>query len=460
MSVGVTAKSNKYEIDMCNGPLLGKIFMFTLPLMLSSFLQLLFNAADMVVVGRFAGSDSLAAVGSTGSLTNLIVNVFMGLSVGANVMTARYFGAGKEKELSDVVHTAIALALIGGTVLIVIGFWLAGPALRLMGTPEDVIDKSVLYMRIYFAGMPVMMTYNFGSAILRAVGDTRRPMYYLFLAGIINVLLNLFFVIVFNMDVAGVALATVISQIVAAVLVIRDLVVTKSAYQLKLKEVKLSKNMLKDILSIGLPAGVQSMLFSISNVLIQYSVNSFGSIEVAGNSAGSNLCSFVYTPLNSFHQAAISFTSQNYGARKYTRISKIIQVNLLLVFVIGILLGCGVTGFSDKLLLLYSTDPEVIAYGKIRIAIMCTTYWIAGMMDVMVGILRGIGYAIIPTLVSIIGTCAFRVFWVLVVFRYFRTLQCLFLSYPISWSVTFIVLCICFFIVFHTRILKKSQPDT
>lgn len=456
MSDGVTAKRNKYEMDMCNGPLFGKILMFALPLMCSNFLQLLFNAADMVVVGRFAGSDSLAAVGSTGSLTNLIIGVFMGLSVGANVLTARYFGAGKGKELSEVVHTSIALAFIGGLILVIIGVVLTKPILLLMGTPEDVIDKASLYMRIYFCGMPIIMTYNFGSAILRAVGDTKRPMYYLLIAGIINVVLNLIFVIIFHMDVAGVALATVISQGVSAALVIRNLAVTESAYQLKWKEIKVTKEKLIDIIKIGLPAGMQSVLFSISNVLIQSSINSFGSEAMAGSSAGTNIGNFVSTSLSSFHHATVSFISQNLGARKYKRIGRVLWLNLVLVFSIGFVCGNIVNLFADQLLLLYTTEPAVIDYGKIRMSIMCTTYCIMGLQDVMTGALRGIGHSVIPTLVCIIGACGFRVFWVMTIFQKIRTLECLYISYPISWSIIFVVLLICFIVVYR-KILKSEK---
>ncbi|MBR1855360.1 MAG: MATE family efflux transporter, partial [Lachnospiraceae bacterium] len=295
-----TAKksTSKYEIDMCSGPFLGKILIFYIPLMLSSVLQLLFNAADIVVVGRFAGNQALAAVGSTSSLINLLVNFFIGLSIGANVLVARFYGSGQKKELSEMVHTSIMTALISGVILVFAGILVAGPALHLMGTPEDVIDKSILYMRIYFIGMPFTMAYNFGAAILRAIGDTKRPLYYLLGAGIINVALNLLFVIVFSMSVAGVALATVISQAISAVLVIRCLVLSDADYKLDLKELCIKKDKLLKMMQIGLPAGLQSSLFSISNVLIQSSVNSFGSIAMAGNTAASNIEGFIYISMN------------------------------------------------------------------------------------------------------------------------------------------------------------------
>lgn len=449
-------KSNKYEIDMCNGPLLGKILVFYIPLMLSGVLQLLFNAADIVVVGRFAGSESLAAVGSTSSLINLLVNLFIGLSVGANVLVARYYGAGQQKELSEMVHTAVMTSLISGCILIILGICLAGPALRLMATPEDVIDKAILYMRIYFVGMPFMMAYNFGSAILRAVGDTKRPLYYLLIAGVVNVVLNLIFVIVFSMGVAGVAIATVISQAVSSALVIRCLVLTDSVYKLNLKQLVIVPDKLIKMVQIGLPAGLQGALFSISNVLIQSSVNSFGSIAMAGNTAASNIEGFIYTAMNAFHQTAISFTGQNFGASKYKRIGKILLICQISVLAVGLVMGNAAYLFAGTLLKLYSSDGEVIRYGILRMSIICTSYCFCGMMDVMVGSLRGMGYSIMPMLVSLTGACLFRIVWIYTVFQSYRTLECLYISYPISWVLTFAVHLICFAAVYF-RLLKKAS---
>lgn len=449
------AKKN-YEIDMCNGPLLGKILMFAIPLMLSGILQLLFNAADIVVVGRFAGSNALAAVGSTSSLINLLVNLFIGLSVGANVLVARFYGAGQKKELSEMVQTAIMTSLVSGVVLVFVGILLARPALQLMDTPEDCIDQAVLYMRIYFAGMPAMMAYNFGSAILRAVGDTKRPLYYLLLSGIINVILNLIFVIVFSMDVAGVALATVISQVISALLVIRCLVHSDGDYRLNLKGLKIVPDKLIKMAQIGLPAGLQGALFSISNVLIQSSVNSFGSIAMAGNTAAGNIEGFVYTAMNSLHQTAISFTGQNYGALKFKRIGKILLICQMIVIVIGVVMGNAAYLCSEGLLRLYSTDTEVIRYGVLRLSIICTTYCLCGMMDVMVGALRGMGYSIMPMLVSLTGACLFRVVWIYTIFKAYHTLECLYWSYPISWAATFFVHLLCFLLVYK-KLLKKGS---
>lgn len=449
------SSSKKYEIDMCSGPLFGKILVFYFPLMLSGILQLLFNAADIAVVGRFAGNEALAAVGSTSSLTNLLVNLFIGLSVGANVLVARFYGAEQKNELKEMVQTAIATSVIGGILLIFVGFFVSRPALTLMGTPEDVIAHSVLYMRIYFAGMPFMMAYNFGAAVLRAVGDTKRPLYYLLAAGVVNVILNLVFVIIFEMGVAGVAVATVISQAISASLILRCLITTDSAYRLELNGIKIAGDKLAKMFQIGLPAGLQGSLFSISNVLIQSSVNSFGSVAMAGNTAGGNIESFVYTAMNSFYQASISFSGQNFGAKKYRRVGKVLLICEGLVIVVGLIMGNGAYLFAGTLLKLYTLDPEVIRYGILRMAYICIPYFLCGMMDVIVGVLRGIGYSVMPMLVSLTGACLFRVVWIYTVFRQLRTLECLYISYPISWALTFFVHLICFAVVYR-KLLKKE----
>lgn len=451
----VSAKKNKYEMDMCSGSLLPKILLYSLPLMLSGILQLLFNAADVVVVGRFAGSDALAAVGSTSSLINLLVNVFMGLSVGTNVMVARFFGAGQKKELEEMVHTAILTSIVSGVVLVFVGLVLSRPALLMMDTPEDVIDQAVLYIRIYFVGMPVMMLYNFGSAVLRAVGDTRRPLYFLMIAGVVNVILNLFFVISLSMGVAGVALATIISQTISALLVLLCLMRTEGDYRVELKRLRIVKDKMIKMIKIGLPAGMQGALFSVSNVLIQSSVNSFGSIAMAGNTAAQNLEGFVYTAMNSLHQTCISFTGQNYGARQYKRMGKILVICLGCVIAVGVFMGNGVYMAGGVLLRLYSPDAEVIEYGMLRLFYICTTYALCGMMDVMVGSLRGMGYGIMPMLVSLTGACLFRVVWIMTVFKSYHSLEVLYVSYPISWGLTFAVHLLCFFIVYR-RVLRQN----
>lgn len=436
-----------YEIDMCNGPLFGKILLFTLPLMLSGVLQLLFNAADVVVVGRFAGNEALAAVGSTGSITNLLVNLFIGLSVGVNVLVARYYGAAQEGEVSQTVHTAIIVSVVGGIILAVIGVLAARPCLTLMDTPENVIDLSVLYMRIYFLGMPVMLLFNFGSAVLRAIGDTRRPLLYLMIAGVINVCLNLCFVIVFHMGVAGVALATVLSQCVSTVMIVRCLMKSEGCFKLTLEKLHISWDKFVKIARIGLPAGIQGSLFSISNVLIQSSVNSFGAIAMAGNTAGSNVEGFVYTAMNSVHQTAVSFTGQNLGGQKYDRINKILLECFLFVTAVGLIMGNGIYFLAEQILGLYSSDSEVIAYGMQRLLFICCPYFLCGVMEVMVGCIRGLGYAIMPMIVSLLGACVFRIIWIYTIFQWDRTLNTLYISYPISWALTAFVHFICFLAV-------------
>lgn len=436
-----------YEIDMCNGPLLGKLLLFALPLMLSGILQLLFNAADVIVVGRFAGNQALAAVGSTGSLTNLLVNLFIGLSVGTNVLVARYYGAKQEREVEETVHTSIIISIIGGILLAIIGFVAAKPLLVLMDTPADVIEQSVLYMRILFLGMPMMLLYNFGSAILRAIGDTRRPLYFLVVAGIVNVILNLWFVIGLHMGVAGVATATVISQCVSAGFIIYCLFHTQGCYRLQLSKMHMNYDKLAKIAKIGLPAGLQGSLFAISNVLIQSSVNSFGSIAMAGNTAGVNVEGFVYTAMNAFHQTTVSFTGQNLGARQYKRITRILLECLLMVTVVGVVMGNGAVLFGQQILGLYSQDAEVIAYGIHRLEMICTLYCLCGIMDVLCGSLRGMGYGIMPMIVSLLGACVFRVVWIYTIFAWMPTLTVLYLSYPISWALTAAVHVICFLIV-------------
>ena len=445
-----------YSIDMCSGSILPKLLKFSLPLMCSSILQLLFNAADVVVVGRFCGEHSLAAVGSTVSLINLLTNLFIGLSVGANVLVARYFGAREEKHLHDVVHTAVALSIASGVILTVFGVVFTKQILIWMQTPEEVLDLAVTYLRIYFLGMTVTMIYNFCSAILRAVGDTKRPLYYLMYAGVINVILNMFFVIVCNLNVAGVGLATVISQCVSAVLIIRCMMKEKEGYRLCLQDIRFHGRYVKKILQIGLPAGLQGTIFALSNVVIQSSVNSFGAVVMAGNAAASNIEGFVYVAMNAFHQAAVSFVGQNMGAGKFGRINKIAVRSLICVIVTGCLLGNLAVLFGHPLLSIYSSKEEVIADGMVRLQMICGMYALCGMMDVMVGILRGLGYSVMPMIVSLIGACGLRLLWIFTIFQIpdFHTTKMLYLSYPVSWTITFMVHVICFFVV------RRRFPNT
>ena len=436
-----------YEMDMCNGPILSKVLVYAFPLMLSGILQLLFNAADVIVVGRYAGSQSLAAVGSTSALINLLVNVFIGLSVGVNVLVAQYYGAKKEDDVNETVHTAVAISLVSGVFLVFIGFLLSRPLLELMGTPADVIDKSTIYMKFYFAGMPVIMLYNFGSAVLRAVGDTRRPLYFLTIAGVVNVLLNVFFVTQLNMDVAGVALATVLAQVISAGLVVRALMQSEGCLKLELKKLRIDKSKLKRIVRVGLPAGMQGAIFSISNVLIQSSVNSFGSIAMAGNTTAQNIEGFIYTAMNAVYQTNLSFTSQNYGGRKFSRLNRITLTCVGVVTVVGLVLGLSCYGAGEFLVGIYSSDPEVVQYGLTRLSVFGMTYFICGIMDTMVGAIRGLGYSILPMCVSLTGACAFRIVWIYTIFQWNRTLMTLYLSYPASWIVTTIAHVVCFIII-------------
>lgn len=446
-----------YEMDMCHGPLLSKILIFTIPLMLSGILQLLFNAADIVVVGQYAGNTALAAVGSTGSLINLLTNVFIGLSVGSNVLVARYYGAKNQQATSETVHTSILLSLISGIFLAFIGILLAKPLLTLMGTPDDVLSQAALYMRIYFLGMPVMMLYNFGSAILRAIGDTKRPLYFLAFSGMVNVVLNLYFVIFLHLGVAGVALATVISQCLSAILIVLCLMREEGACHLALHKLHITKDQFFLILQVGLPAGLQGAIFSISNVLIQSSINSFGSTAMAGNTAAANLEAFIYTAMNSLYQTNLSFTSQNFGAKKYPRIHKILWLCLGLVIVVGFSMGGLTYLFGHQLLGIYTSDIEVIEYGLKRMAVICTTYYLCGMMDVMVGSLRGLGYSIMPMMVSLMGACGLRIVWIFTVYQWHRSLFMLYISYPITWMITFSAHVICYWCFGRAKIKTASS---
>lgn len=437
-------KRIKHEIDMCNGPLTGKVLLFSMPLIFSGILQLLYNAADVAVVGRFAGSASLAAVGSTGSITHLLINMFIGLSVGASVVVARNLGAKDFRQTHDAVHTSIALSLVAGAVTMLIGVIFSKSFLILMDSPEDVIDLATLYMRIYFMGMPALMVYNFGSAILRAMGDTMRPLYFLTISGVINVLLNLLFVCVFHMDVAGVALATIISQYISAILVVICLTRLENCCHLSFKEIRLNKNQVSEMLRVGLPAGVQGSLFSLSNVLIQSSINSFGSTVMAANAAASNIEGFTYTAMNSIYQAAITFTSQNVGARKPERIGKVASVCLTTVTVIGIVMGCGSWLAGEELMQIYSSDPTIIPYGMIRLKYVCMPHFMCGVMEVFVGLLRGMNCSTAPMIVSVFGSCVFRVAWVYTAFRANPTLETLYIAYIISWTLCSLIHLMCY----------------
>lgn len=452
----MNSEARKYEMDMCSGPVLRKLLAFAVPLMLSSMLQLLFNAADVIVVGRFAGDNSLAAVGSNTALINLLTNLFMGLSVGANVTAARFYGAKQERELSRTVHTAMTLSVISGIVLTILGIIGAEQMLIWMQTPQKVLELSAVYLRIYFVGMTATMVYNFGSAILRAVGDTKRPLYYLLVSGILNLVLNLIFVILFKMDVAGVALATVISQTLSAFLVVRCLMKEEGGIKLELKKLCVDKSKLALILKIGLPAGFQGVVFSLSNVVIQSSINSFGEIVIAGNSAAQSVEGFVYMAMNAFHQAVISFVSQNFGAGKYERINKIVVVSELCVIAVGLILGNLACLCGNTLLGFYSDSQPVIEAGLLRLKYICTFYFLCGMMDVMVGALRGIGHSVMPMIVSLVGVCGIRLAWIAAVFpiEQYHTIETVYFSYLISWFFTTLIHVVCY--VFARRHIRKK----
>ena len=457
----MSSKTKQYEMDMCSGPILRKMLMFALPLMLSSILQLLFNAADIVVVGKFAGDNSLAAVGSNTALINLLTNLFIGLSIGANVVAARHYGAKAWDDLRRTVHTAMLLSMLSGALLLVLGVIGAEQMLIWMQTPEEVLPLATVYLRTYFLGMISTMVYNFGSALLRAVGDTKRPLYFLLCAGIINVILNLLFVIGFQMDVMGVAIATVISETVSALLVLRCLVKEKGGIHLELRAMRIDRKKMLQILRIGLPAGFQGVVFALSNVVIQSSVNIFGNIVVAGNSAAANLEGFVYMAMNAFYQTTLSFVSQNYGAGEQKRINRIVLLGEACVIVTGTLLGNMVVFFGNDLLQIYSNNPEVIAAGMVRLHYISMIYALCGIMDVMVGALRGIGYSIMPMIVSIVGVCVLRLIWLATVFQIpeFHKIETVYLSYPVTWILTSLVYIVFLVWIRIRSARKKSAPS-
>lgn len=452
---------SKNKINILEGKLLPAVMLFAIPLMLSSVLQLLFNAADVVVVGKFAGENSLAAVGSNTSLINLLTNLFMGMATATNVLVAQHIGAGRRRQLRKTLHTSISLGVISGVILAVIGILFAKQILTLMSTPPEVIDLSATYLRVYFAGSPAIMVYNFGSAIMRAKGDTKRPLYYLVISGVVNVILNLLFVICFKMDVFGVALATIISQTISALLIIRALVHDEDeVFRPSIKELRPDKQTLIRILRIGLPAGIQGMVFSLSNVVIQSSINSFGAIVVAGNAAAANIEGFVWVAMNSFCQTALTFTGQNLGAGKFSRINKILFTTLACETLTGLILGITMFVFYHPLLSLYSDSPEVIHAGYLRLKYICCVYAIGGMMDCMVGSLRGMGSSMLPTVVSMVGACGLRLLWIATIFQIpqFHTCEVLYLSYAVSWAITFLAHVVSF--KFVRRKFPKTEKET
>ncbi len=446
--------------SMLQGPLLPSIIGYTIPIILTSVLQLLFNAADLVVVGRYCGSVSVAAVGATGSITNLIVNLFIGLSVGAGVSVAHALGSRENETVQRTVHTAVPMAFLSGVVLTIAGILLSEKLLIMMGTPENVLPLSTVYMQIYFGGMTFNMVYNFCASILRAAGDTKSPLTMLTIAGVLNVVLNIFFVTVLHMNVAGVALATVISQAVSAVLVIYTLMRRMDACRLRPKKLRIYKQPLLKMLRIGLPAGIQSSLFAISNVIVQSSVNSFGDVVMSGNAAAGNIEGFVYVTQNAFHQTTVNFVGQNCGAKQYKRVNKVVWLCLACVTVAGLVVGSLGYFFAPSLLSIYITDSaEAITYGVTRMAFVCLPYFLCGLMEVSTGALRGMGASLVPMLISVIGVCGFRIGWIMTVFRIpeYHTLESLFFSYPLSWTVTFLVQLCAFIVVYRKQVRKDGQ---
>lgn len=440
-------KKSKYEIDMCNGSILDKLISFSIPLMLSGILQLLFNAVDIIVVGRFTGSEALAAVGSTTALINVFVNFFIGISLGSNVLAARFCAAGKDKEMSETVHTAITLALISGIVMGIVGVVSAKGALQLMDTPDNVLDLSTLYMRIYFVGMPFFMLYNYGAAILRAVGDTKRPLMFLIVSGATNVVLNLILVIRFHLGVAGVAIATVISQGISCVLVLRCLYYSEGSYQLRFSKLGMKARYVKQIFQVGVPAGIQSTIINFSNVLLQSSVNSFGSVAMAGYTAANNILGFLYVSVNSITQACMSFTSQNYGVRKFKRMDRILLECLGLTVTVSLIFGGGSYLFGSELMHIYTKSADVVACGTDIMLYTTVTYFLCGIMDLFPGALRGMGHSAVPMILSVVGTVGTRIVWIYWVFPQHRALDFLFISYPVSWILTIVMQVICFYFV-------------
>ena len=451
-------KKNKYEIDMCNGSIMDKLISFSLPLMLTSILQLMFNAVDIIVVGHYTGSEALAAVGSTTALINIFTNLFIGVSLGANVLAARYFAAGQDKEMSEAVHTAIALALVSGVIMAFVGVGATRLALEVMDTPANVIDQSVLYMRIYFMGMPFFMLYNYGAAILRAVGDTKRPLMFLAVSGMANVVLDLALVIVVPLGVAGVAIGTVASQMISCILVIRCLCKTESSYQLRFSRLAIKSVYLKRIFQVGIPAGIQSTVINFSNAMLQSSVNSFGSTAMAGYTAANNVMGFLYAAVNAVTQACMSFTSQNYSVRKPKRMDRVLVDCMILSVGVSVVFGVGAYVFGSQILKIYTTDAEVIQCGLEILSITTVPYFLCGIMDLIPGALRGMGHSAVPMILSVIGTVGTRIIWIYLIFPQHRSLYFLFISYPGSWIATILLQAVCFWFV-RKQCLRHLKMD-
>ena len=446
----------KNEIDLTEGKYLPKLIRFALPIMVTGVLQLMFNAVDSMVVGQFVGDGALAAVTSTGALITLIVNLFLGISVGSNVLAAQYYGAKREKDVTEVLHTSVVLSLILGIVVLLIGQFFSRTFLNWMGSPDDVIDDAALYLKIYFIGAPFSLLYNFSAAILRAAGDTKHPLIFLTIGGVLNVFLNLFCVLVLHLGVEGVAIGTIVSQFVSAVLVTVYYFSGKAPVRLVLKDLKISWKKLKTILMIGIPAGVQSIMFSISNVIIQSAVNSFGKIILAGNGAANQIDNITYTAMQSVAQTSINFVGQNVGAKKYDRIRRGLWILLGMVSAVGLVFGGGMYLLGPQLLGIFTSTPESIEAGMLKLLFLGVPYFIGGIMDTLAGAVRGLGTSIAPMVVAILGTCVLRVVWIMTVFQQYHTLESLFVTYPISWAVSAVGHGVCFLILFR-RMRRKLE---
>lgn len=450
------------DVNMLHGPILGSIIAYTVPIILTNVLQLCFNTADLIVVGRFCGSLSVAAVGATSSLVHLIINLFIGLSIGCGIAAAQSIGASDKARTQRIVHTAVPVSAIIGIFLSIIGFFASGFMLKLMGTPADVLPLSDLYLKIYFIGILGTMVYNFCAAILRAAGDTKSPLTFLTISGVVNVILNLIFVILFDMDVAGVALATTISQYLSAILSVVALIKREDGCKLHLSKVKVYKKELFEFMSIGIPAGIQSSMFSFSNVILQSSVNSLGAVVVSGSAASLNIENFVYTAMNAFHQTVLNFTGQNIGIKNYKRARKVFKICLLCGMLTGAVLGALCIIFGKSLLGIYITDSdEAIAVGFTRLTIICLSYFIGGAMDVTTGAIRGMGISLQPMIITILGVCGIRILWVFTVFQIpaFHTVNMLYTAYPISWFATFVAEIITYYIVINKLQKKATQKE-
>ena len=458
-------RDKRHQVDMINGPIFSRMLCYALPILATSVLQLLYNAADVAVVGKFAGKEALAAVGSTTSLVNLLVNFSVGLAIGIRVLVSRNYGAGNKKGISDTVHTAVPLGVICGIFLLILGNAISKPVLTLMGSPADVIDLSALYLRIFFLGMPATLLLNFGTAILGAAGDTRRPMYVMMASGIINLGLNLLLVIVFHMSVAGVAIATVVAQYFSAFAIMTMLIRTEDHYKINLKKLRIHWGRLREIVAIGLPASIQSTTFSFSNVIIQSSINSFGSLVMAGNAASQNVEGLIYTGMDAVYQATMTFTGQNVGAKRGDRISKIYRYGVISVMAVGLLLGSLLYLFSNPLISLYTSDPVVLQYAQRRMATLFATFFLCGLQQVTVGMLRGMGRSFLPMLVSIAGICGVRLFWMALITEVglletavVESVVWVYYSYPITWIITFVAHYICY-VSTKRKLLKNFEGE-